>query len=57
MPVSLVLTMASGFMAIALWTSRGGFSLAWWLTDLYLMLFPVPAIVCLARGRTVRPAP
>ncbi|MEV1249110.1 DUF5360 family protein [Nonomuraea sp. NPDC050022] len=51
MLVSLVLTMASGLMAIAFWTLRGDFSLAWWLPNLYLMLFPIPAIVCLAQPR------
>jgi hypothetical protein len=44
MLVSLVLTMASGLMAIAFWTLRGDFSLAWWIPNLYLMLFPIPAI-------------
>ncbi|GII60709.1 hypothetical protein Skr01_07940 [Sphaerisporangium krabiense] len=51
MLVSLVLTMASGLMAIAFWTLRGDFSPAWWLPNLYLMLFPVPAIVRLTRSR------
>ncbi|MEV0380593.1 DUF5360 family protein [Nonomuraea sp. NPDC050643] len=49
MLVSLVLTMASGLMAIAFWTLRGDFSLAWWLPNLYLMIFPIPAIVRLTR--------
>ncbi|MFG1687739.1 DUF5360 family protein [Nonomuraea sp. NPDC049269] len=47
MLVSLVLTMASGLMAIAFWTLRGDFALAWWIPNLYLMLFPVPGIICL----------
>ncbi|MET9244816.1 DUF5360 family protein [Nonomuraea sp. NPDC003709] len=51
MLVSLVLTMASGLMAIAFWTLRGDFSLVWWLPNLYLMLFPIPAILCLTRSR------
>ncbi|MGW4958790.1 DUF5360 family protein [Nonomuraea sp. NPDC004186] len=51
MLVSLVLTMASGLMAIAFWTLRGDFSLVWWLPNLYLMLFPVPAILSLTRSR------
>ncbi|MEU5861532.1 MULTISPECIES: DUF5360 family protein [unclassified Nonomuraea] len=53
MLVSLVLTMASGLMAIAFWTLRGDFSLAWWIPNLYLLLFPLPAIAALtARGRS-----
>ncbi|MFD1933748.1 MULTISPECIES: DUF5360 family protein [Nonomuraea] len=56
MLVSLVLTMASGLMAIAFWTLRGDFAPAWWIPNLYLLLFPIPAIVRLtAAGR--RPAP
>ncbi|GAA2412103.1 DUF5360 family protein [Nonomuraea africana] len=47
MLVSLVLTMASGLMAIAFWTLRGDFSPAWWIPNLYLLLFPIPAIVAL----------
>ncbi|MEV8636345.1 DUF5360 family protein [Streptosporangium sp. NPDC051023] len=44
MLVSLVLTSASGLMAVAFWTLRGDFSLAWWIPNLYLLLFPLPAI-------------
>ncbi|MFE3452205.1 DUF5360 family protein [Nonomuraea sp. NPDC059194] len=56
MLVSLVLTMASGLMAIAFWTLRGDFSLAWWIPNLYLLLFPIPAIVRLTAAPR-RPAP
>ncbi|MEV4111663.1 DUF5360 family protein [Nonomuraea sp. NPDC049695] len=63
MLVSLVLTMASGLMAIAFWTLRGDYSLVWWAPNLYLMLFPVPAIVRLISrersphsGRTPSPS-
>jgi hypothetical protein len=34
MPVSLVLMTASGLMAIAFWTLRGDFSVAWWIPNL-----------------------
>ncbi|MEU1737231.1 DUF5360 family protein [Streptosporangium sp. NPDC020145] len=56
MLVSLVLTSASGLMAVAFWTLRGDFSLAWWIPNLYLLLFPMPAIVRLVRptGRIYR---
>ncbi|NUP64739.1 MAG: DUF5360 family protein [Nonomuraea sp.] len=57
MLVSLVLTMASGLMAIAFWTLRGDFSLAWWIPNLFLLLFPLPAIAALTvRGRSPRSA-
>ncbi|GGT47194.1 DUF5360 family protein [Nonomuraea spiralis] len=53
MLVSLVLTAASGLMAIAFWTLRGDFALAWWIPNLYLLLFPLPAIAGLTvRGRS-----
>ncbi|MER5322788.1 DUF5360 family protein [Streptosporangium roseum] len=48
MLVSLVLTAASGLMAVAFWTLRGDFSLTWWIPNLYLLLFPLPAIIRLA---------
>ncbi|SEG99180.1 hypothetical protein SAMN05444920_112273 [Nonomuraea solani] len=60
MLVSLVLTMASGLMAIAFWTLRGDFDLTWWAPNLYLMIFPIPGIVWLTRriGRSARtPSP
>ncbi|MEV4165678.1 DUF5360 family protein [Nonomuraea dietziae] len=54
MLVSLVLTMASGLMAIAFWTLRGDFSPAWWIPNLYLLLFPIPAIVALTAPSAAR---
>ncbi|NUW32918.1 DUF5360 family protein [Nonomuraea sp. SMC257] len=56
MLVSLVLTMASGLMAVAFWTLRGDFSLMWWIPNLYLLLFPLPAVVALVVRPPGRPA-
>jgi hypothetical protein len=39
--VSLALTMSSGLNAIAFWTIRGDFDPAWWLPNLYLLLYPL----------------
>lgn len=39
--VSLVLTFCSGLMALAFWTLRRDFDIAWWLPNLYLMLYPL----------------
>ncbi|MFC4060617.1 DUF5360 family protein [Planomonospora corallina] len=50
MLVSLVLTSASGLMAIAFWTLRGDFSPIWWAPNLYLLLFPLPAVARLVGG-------
>lgn len=50
--ISLVLTFASGLMALAFWTIRRDFDISWWLPNLYLMLYPVYYIVTLSRQKT-----
>ena len=40
--VSLTLTSCSGLMAVAFWTLRADFDLAWWLPNLFLLLYPLP---------------
>lgn len=50
--VSLVLTFASGLMAIAFWSIRRDFDLSWWLPNLYLMLYPVYFIIALIKQKT-----
>ncbi|WP_280242912.1 DUF5360 family protein [Nocardia abscessus] len=47
MTVSLTLTSVAGLQAIAFWTLRGDFSLLWWVPNLFLLLFPIPALVAL----------
>ncbi|GAA0930957.1 DUF5360 family protein [Nonomuraea longicatena] len=49
MTVSLALTSTAGLQAIAFWALRGDFTLAWWLPNLFLLLFPIPALVVLTR--------
>ncbi|CAM5781472.1 MULTISPECIES: DUF5360 family protein [Brevibacillus] len=39
--VSLVLTFCSGLQAIAFWGFKGDFDPAWWLPNLYLLLYPL----------------
>jgi hypothetical protein len=39
--VSLVLTSCSGLMAVSFWTLRGDFDPAWWLPNLFLLLYPL----------------
>lgn len=39
--VSLVLTFCSGLQAIAFWALRLDFDWAWWLFNLYLMIYPL----------------
>jgi hypothetical protein len=38
--VSLALTFCSGLQAVAFWTLRRDFDVAWWLPNLYLLLYP-----------------
>ncbi|WP_084823827.1 DUF5360 family protein [Nocardia beijingensis] len=47
MTVSLTLTSVAGLQAIAFWTLRGDFSPLWWVPNLFLLLFPIPALVTL----------
>ncbi len=45
MTVSLTLTSVAGLQAITFWTLRGDFSPLWWVPNLFLLLFPIPALV------------
>jgi len=49
MVVSLTLTCASGMLAISYWAIRLEFDPAWWTPNLFLLLYPVPALVWLLR--------
>jgi hypothetical protein len=39
--VSLVLTVCSGLQALVFWALRADFDLAWWLPNLYLLIYPL----------------
>ncbi|MEZ7125498.1 DUF5360 family protein [Nonomuraea sp. AD125B] len=41
-----------GPSAVAFWALRGDFTLTWWLPNLFLLLFPLPALVVLTRTTT-----
>ncbi|WP_159845206.1 DUF5360 family protein [Nocardia sp. CY41] len=47
MTISLTLTSVAGLQALAFWTLRGDFSPLWWAPNLFLLLFPLPALVTL----------
>ncbi|WP_406288890.1 DUF5360 family protein [Embleya sp. NBC_00896] len=49
MLISLVLTSTAGLQAVAFWALRGDFAIEWWLPNLFLLLFPLPAIAVLVR--------
>jgi hypothetical protein len=57
LPVSLTLTSVAGGMALAFWAITGDFELSWWLPNAYLLLFPIPLLVHLARHPQVLDAP
>jgi multisubunit Na+/H+ antiporter MnhF subunit len=54
MVVSLALTAAAGLMALNFYVVRADYDLAWWLPNLWLLLFPTTALVALGVPR--RPA-
>ncbi|MFD9907024.1 DUF5360 family protein [Streptomyces sp. NPDC059063] len=49
MLVSLTLTSTAGLQAVVFWALRGDWSMTWWVPNLTLLLFPVPAVVLLVR--------
>lgn len=53
--VSLTLTSASGLMAISFWTLRRDFDPAWWAPNAFLLLYPLPYLFALIRGRSSTP--
>ena len=52
MLVSLTLTSVAGLMAVAYWALRGEFDLTWWGPNLFLLLYPVPALAWLMTRAT-----
>ena len=59
--ISLVLTFCSGLQALAFWTLRTDFDLLWWLTNGFLLVYPlffIPKLLRLeARAPFVTPRP
>lgn len=39
--ISLILTFCSGLQALAFWSIRGDFDLAWWLPNAFLLVYPL----------------
>jgi len=50
--ISLTLTSCSGLMAIAFWTIRADFSASWWISNGFLLLYPLGFIPGLLRKGT-----
>ena len=48
--VSLTLTVCAGLMAISYWVFVKDFDLSWWIPNLFLMVWPIPFILKLAKG-------
>ncbi len=51
--ISLTLTVCAGLMAIAYWAILADFDLNWWIPNLFLMLWPLPYLFQLIRGRPI----
>lgn len=51
--VSLTLTFCAGLMAIAYWLFVQDYDPSWWIPNLFLMLWPLPYLYQLARGKSV----
>lgn len=47
--VSLLLTVCSGLQAVVFWALRADFDLAWWLPNLYLLIYPLFFLPALLR--------
>lgn len=48
--VSMTLTICAGLMAISYWTIIGDFDVAWWIPNLFLMLWPIPFLTKLGNS-------
>lgn len=51
--ISLTLTMCAGLMAIVYWLILGEFDISWWVPNLFLMLWPLPYLHQLTRGKSI----
>ena len=51
--VSLTLTVCAGLMAIAYWVILADFDPTWWIPNLFLMIWPLPFLYQLIRGRDI----
>jgi len=50
--ISMTLTVAAGLMAISYWFIVRDFDLAWWIPNLFLMIWPIPFLVNLGRSKS-----
>jgi hypothetical protein len=57
--ISLTLTSAAGLMAVSFYLIRFEFDPAWWIPNLWLLLFPIVGLVSLLRPRKspIKPVP
>lgn len=49
--VSLTLTVCAGLMAITYWSFLRDFDPSWWAPNLFLMIWPLPYLYKLVRGK------
>ncbi|MEM7328722.1 MAG: DUF5360 family protein [Pseudomonadota bacterium] len=51
--ISLTLTVCAGLMAISYWMIVGDFDPSWWVPNLFLMIWPLPYLFQLIRGKPI----
>lgn len=51
--ISLTLTVCAGLMAISYWLIVQDFDPSWWLPNLFLMIWPLPYLYQLTRGKSI----
>jgi len=52
--ISMTLTVCAGLMAISYWMIIGDYDPAWWIPNLFLMLWPLPFLFRLAHSQPER---
>ena len=51
--ISLTLTMCAGLMALSYWAMLGEIDLGWWVPNLFLVIWPLPYLYLLIRGKSI----
>ena len=51
--ISLTLTVCAGLMAISYWLIVQDFDPTWWIPNLFLMIWPLPYLYLLTRGKPI----
>jgi len=50
--ISMTLTLCAGLMAISYWFIVRDFDAAWWIPNLFLLIWPIPFLINLGRSKS-----